>query len=130
MRSRLRAVLAMLCVAVAVVFAGASAASVVDRVQHDAHVVHDHTVHVGLTGVDYDHHDDSDHPDDSAAPDQPPGLGHHHADAPAGALDDGAQFSVAATGTLVTLRSPASISLPGIRPGGFERPPRSFAKLV
>lgn len=132
--------LATLCVALAMVFAGASAASVLDRVQHDAQLQHEHRLHLGFS--DDDHHDRAadahdqyvgDHEDRGADPnagDHQPGLGHHHhGDAPSGALDevDGAlPLLVAVDARLI---AGASASAEGVRPGGLKRPPRTTDRL-
>jgi hypothetical protein len=124
----LRDLFAMLCIAIALVFAGASAASVVDGAQHAAKAPHSH--HVSLTAVADDHHHEpashSHQPDaDDETGDLQTGPGHHHSEPPA--------FALAALDSLiqVTMTSSEAVSAPnpstvdGLSPGGLERPPRS-----
>jgi hypothetical protein len=131
----LRTVLAMLCVALSVVFAGASAASVIDGVQHAAHLPHQHGLHLAFSVSDTDHHadhhDDGDHHDDDGAPgDHQPGAGHHHADAPVGTLSADVETGAAVVLAELTLRTEGVASAKGVRPGGLERPPKLPANLT
>lgn len=131
----LRALVATLCVALSLVFAGASAASVLDRVQHHSHLAHEHGVHLALT-ADSDHHDHhADHsqeaPDDKAgAGDHQPGATHHHhSDAPTGVIATATPEPV----TLVVATKLPSLEATnhrGTRPGGLERPPRRNGQRV
>ena len=124
----------MLCIVLAVAFAGASAASVVDKVQHAAQVEHEHgfpiAFHAGAHGhaeAHGDHHPGGE--PDRSEPDM--GAGHHqHADAPLGAL---AAEASAAPAAPARSAQPARIEIAGpkgVRPGGLERPPRPLAILV
>jgi hypothetical protein len=124
----------MLCVALSVVFAGTSAASVVDHVQHSTKVTHEHGLHLGFTLADDDHHadqhDDADHHDeDGAAADHQPGAGHHHADGPVGAINAGAEIGAAPAVAELTLQTQGAARAKGVRPGGLERPPKRNANL-
>lgn len=122
----------MLCVVLAGAFATASATSVVDHLQHDARILHTHDGRLTLT-VAGDHHADHDREDgaDLGAVDHPPGLGHHHhADAPIGALG---VASVLEHGLFAIDPSRPrfdDLDVPGLRPGGLDRPPKAFATLV
>src|SRR3546814_14717751 len=76
----------MLCIALTLVFAGASMTSIVDRVQHEAGVTADHE-HLPLSIIAFDASDhDGGHPeamtpDDSGkAPGHQPDDEHHHQD--------------------------------------------------
>lgn len=126
----------MLCIALSALFTGASAASVVDRVQHAAQLPHEHAAPITFTVVDDAHHADHDADDQnggglSDAPDGPQtGPGHHHADAPVGAPGVTAEAFV-----LVSIQEASRASLrpagaKGIRPGGLERPPKPIAIRV
>lgn len=134
MKPRLRIVLAMLCVALSFVFAGASAASVVDEVQHQARIAHEHGLHLSFDLVDGDHHAEpaagGDHPvPDDAAGDHQPGAGHHHSDAPMGALAAAMDTGTAVASVGPRLRINGAARAKGIRPGGLERPPKPDANL-
>jgi hypothetical protein len=130
---RLRTLLAMLCVALSFVFAGTSAASVVDDVQHSTTVTHEHGLHLGFTLADddhhADHHDDGDHHDEDGAADHQPGAGHHHADGPVGAINAGAEIGAAPAVAELTLRTQGAANSKGVRPRGLERPPKRSANL-
>lgn len=130
-----RAWLATLCVALSVVFAGSSAASVVDRVQHAAQAPHEHTVQLTLTAADDDHHADHQDDGDRDASEQAPndhqtGPGHHHADGPTGSLGGADEPFAAVSIGLVSLPNPDATGARGIRPGGLERPPKVVATRV
>jgi hypothetical protein len=128
-RPALRDFLTMLCVGIALVFAGASAASVVDGVQHVAKTPHEHRLSLTATGDTHhqEQDDDGHHPqDDAAAGDLHTGPGHHHHSeppaAPLAALDAAIYLTTAA----MHVRTDAAGSkVQGVRPGGLERPPRS-----
>lgn len=131
----LRALVALLCVGLSLVFAGASAASVLDRYQHDSHVSHDHGVHLTLT-ADTDHHDhhadhDQEIPDGKAdAGDHQPGATHHHhSDAPTGVIAT-VEAAPVTLAVVTDLSPPEAINRGGIRPGGLERPPRRNGQRV
>lgn len=128
----MRAWLATLCVALSLVFAGASAASVVDQAQHAVASPHDHAAQFSLTLADHDHHADvQDDSDRSDAPDSPQtGPGHHHADAPVGAPGLMADAVVVTSIGQASLASLCAAGANGIRPGGLERPPKPVATRV
>jgi len=124
----------MLCVALSVVFAGATAASVIDRTQHSTRSAHEHGLHLAFTVADDDHraaHNDyGDHHDADGAPGDPQlGVGHHHADAPAGTLSVDVEAGAALMLAELTLRTEGAASVRGVRPGGLERPPKDSANL-
>lgn len=132
---RLRTLLATLCVALTFVFAGASAASVVDAAQHAAHVPHHHGLHLSFSMADdghhdgdHHHHDDGDHDGDhqghGAPGDHQTGVGHHHADAPVGAPAGHVETDVTVALVGPILRIEPSMGAKGVRPGGLERPPK------
>jgi hypothetical protein len=129
----LRAALATLCVALAVVFAGASSASVVDRVQHEAQIAHEHGAHLAFTSPDPAGHDHDGGRHHDSAPDNGDhhtGPGHHHADAPAVTVDLFATSIAVATVAPLALRPAPAAAEKGVRPGGLERPPRRITTLV
>ena len=136
-RPQMRSLLATLCVALSVVFAATSVASVVDRIQHAVQMPHEHASELTLIAVDDDHHHAADHPkqDDRDDADQAPGdhaagPGHHHADAPTGSLNGTSETSAAVS---VGAASPVTLGpagAKGIRPGGLERPPKPIAIRV
>lgn len=137
LKPRLRTLLAMLCVALSFVFAGASAASVVDGVQHAARGAHHHGLHLSFSMADDDrhddgdhHHDDGDHQDQGGSGDHQTGAGHHHADAPVTAPTVGIE-----TGAIIVRAEPVRVianpsRAKGVRPGGLDRPPKTFANLT
>lgn len=131
-RTRLRILLATLAVAITAAFTGASALSVVDRVQHSHHAAHHHDIRLaaaeqvadpaladhlgsGLDPLDRDHQ---------------PGAGHQHVDAPPAGLT--APIEPTLTGCVATLRctQPIDAAFPGRRPDGLERPPRLLATFA
>lgn len=123
----------MFCIGLAMVFAGASAASVVDRVQHSAAVDHTHGAHLGLTTAD-DHHDhgsggDPAH-DNGDRGDVQTGPGHHHSDAPTGVLTAAPSSSPAVKVAEIAPPAVRVAGAKGVRPGGLDRPPRLNANLV
>lgn len=134
--------LAMLCVALAMVFAGASSASVVDDLQHETGVAHEHGAQLSLVSVDdhaaVDAGQAHEHADDEAAgqevgdvSDPAPGAGHHHhADAPVGAPGGSVTVEAAHLASAVSGAEPRETNPKGVRPGGLERPPRPLAILV
>jgi len=131
---RLRTLITALCVALSFVFASASAASVVDRVQHSTRMAHEHGGQLAFSVAEADHHADhhvaGDQPDDNGGPaDHEPGAGHHHSDAPAGVLSAVVPSGQAVVATQLTLRLDGAETARGIRPGGLERPPKAIANL-
>ena len=123
--------IAALCGALTVVFAGASAASALNRLQHGAQLQHEHGLHQQIRGDD-GHHDHAaaahDHEDDGGERegDHPTGLGHHHhADAPSGALSDSVEAYPLLVAADARLSAGTTAAAEGIRPGGLERPPRT-----
>ena len=132
LKSSLQSWLTRLCVALSIVFAGTSAASVVDRAQHAAYAPHEHAV--GLASEDADppqHNDGADHADlDQAAKDHPFGPGHHHADGPTGFMS-GVEAALVATSIEDALAPiPADAGVSGLWPRGLERPPKAIAVNV
>ena len=123
----------------AAVFAAASATSVVDHLQHEARIAHEHGAHLTLASMD--HHEvrgsaserehDGDHENDGAPADHAPGAGHHHhADAPVAALGGGLKVGGARFADVRTPPQPSDPNTKGVRPGGLERPPKPLAILV
>lgn len=128
-----------LCVALSVVFAGASASSLIDKLQHQGPSAHAHA-HIVFSVALEDHHADGDldhhgdHADDVAsvqapdvAPDHLPGAGHHHhTDSPAGFVATGAPLAAltAQSSERLAARSDHLIRSPGSP--GPERPPKSL----
>lgn len=131
-RTSLRAVIATLCAALAVVFAGASAASVLDRVQHEAQLQHEHGLHLSFA-ADPGHHDheaetsggDREH-DGGNAGDHQPGIGHHHhSDAPSGALSGLGDVQPLVIAVNDGFSAGEATPAKGVAPGGLKRPPRT-----
>lgn len=132
--------LAMLCVALAMVFAAASATSVVDHAQHEMGVVHEHGVSLSFVSVDdcaidaaaHVHADDeADGQGPGDASDATPGAGHHHhADAPVGAPGGSVTVEAAHLASATSGAEPGEANPKGVRPGGLERPPRPLAILA
>lgn len=119
----------MLCIGIALLFAGASAASVVDGVQHAAKAPHEH--HFSLTSVSDDHHDhgqDSHHQQgDDDAGDHQTGPGHHHSGPPAVALTGLEAPTYLAPVAMQVASANSASKVEGLQPGGLDRPPRSPA---
>ncbi|WP_148276615.1 hypothetical protein [Sphingobium sp. SYK-6] len=124
----------MLCIALTLVFAGASMASTVDRFQHQTGVSADHE-HLPLSiiasdmGDDGDGHSDTTNPDDSGSvPNHQSGAGHHHhgdagSSLPAlGSQGEGGLFQASLSQPPV-----ADDRLAGILIHGPERPPKNIA---
>ena len=121
---------AMLCIALALMFAGTVVSSAVDQVQHAVPVagVHDHSIFnlaIAIDDHDADHHADRGDPasQDEDAGNQP---GHHHH------ADSGSGIPVFAAVSLARLPAArARLPLPAVRnlgsaaPTGPERPPRA-----
>lgn len=135
-RSALRDLFAMFCIAVALLFAGASAASVIDGAQHAAKAPHEH--HFSLTAMADDHHDSADdhgdhhadHEPDDQSGDLQTGPGHHHhSEPPAGPPTLIATRLPVALGDALVRAERAAAAVEGVIPGGLRRPPRSLAIL-
>jgi hypothetical protein len=125
----------MLCMALALTFAGASAASAVDGIQHSSpsSASHEHLPFtlVAVDGVDQhgDHHEadheDSDEDEGTAPTDQHRGH-HHHADSGSGLLVLAAH-DAKRIGRAIDRQGepPRSLKL-GLAPRGPERPPKPY----
>lgn len=119
----------MLCIALVLVFAGASLSSAVDRIQHapGASIEHQHMVFSEMT-VELDHANDhlAPQPGDDDPADHLPGGDHHHGDAGSGmlvaALAASALFAI--SGDLHGLAPDNQTS--GLHIHGPERPPKSL----
>lgn len=114
-----KTVVTMFCIALALLYATASAASVLDRVQHQSQPAQHHE-HGAFSDLTFDDH----HQDSDAEANHDPGNGHHHhADGPQGILGDGQGRSVSTSSTeRLAIRSDhltASRGSPGL-----ERPPK------
>ncbi|MFZ3005272.1 MAG: hypothetical protein WA047_03795, partial [Phenylobacterium sp.] len=80
-----KTLVAMCCIALSLVYASASAASVLDRVQHQSQPAQHHQ-HGAFSDLSFDDH----HQDGDAETSHDPGSGHHHhADGPQGILGEG-----------------------------------------
>jgi hypothetical protein len=125
---------AALCVGLALVFAGSSAASVLDRLQHAADLPHEHGLHLTLNSGDggpADHDSQGhDHDERGDRSDNHPSPGHHHADAPAGALNSPGVATPRVEAAPVALAGVQAARPKGVRPGGLDRPPKTTANLV
>lgn len=122
---------ATLAVALAAVFAAASALSVVDRIQHAHHAAHHHDLRLAAIeqvadpalaehqGADLDPFDR----------DHQPSAGHQHVDAPLAGLaaHPGASPSAHVSAILRALETAAYL---GLAPDGLERPPRAPATFA
>jgi hypothetical protein len=120
---------AMLCIALALIFAGFSVSSAIDGIQHapGAPTEHEHLILSDLS-MEQDHADDHHAPasDEDSPADHLPGGHHHHGDsgsgtilpAPAGAM------------MLVLANDPRDIEpehqAPGLKVRGPERPPKTL----
>ncbi|MBN2974289.1 hypothetical protein OVY48_05800 [Sphingobium sp. SA2] len=121
---------AMFCIALAVVFAGASLSTSIDKIQHAPGVSfeHDHSLFSDASIIQ-DHADDHHvpQPGDNDPSDHLPGSHHHHGDGgsavPVTASADSVQ--VALSSELLGL-APDN-QTPGLRIPGPERPPKSLA---
>ena len=130
--ARLRTVVAALAVALTAVFAGASALSVVDRIQHSHHAAHHHDLR--LAAVEQiadpalaDHHGSDLDPFDR---DHQPSAGHQHVDAPlAGLAAPGGPAPSIRVCAVSRVRFDTAACL-GLPPDGLERPPRNFATFA
>jgi hypothetical protein len=126
-RKPFEAIVAILCVALSLVFAGAGASHIVDRAQHAAEIPGHHD-HLAFSDVAYDDHRaghssavnlDVQNADHDAGP-----AHHHHGDSHSGCLpatdDCHGGTRLAAVQLAAELESLAS----GTRPSGLERPPK------
>lgn len=131
-RPCLRSLIAMLCVALSLAFAGTSAARVVNQFQHDLRIEHTHAHHYALTMVAGSDHGDSldaGREDDTARPDGDAESGdtpdgHHHADGPAGFHAASLDFAAELIFNSQDLGGQSNSSPDGWPPRGPERPPR------
>ena len=133
---QLRKMFAVLGVAASFVFAGASAAGIVDRAQHATSMVHEHGSLSASSVIEADHHadhhSDVDQPvDDDGPRDHHTGAGHHHHP---GETSSGAIGLEADVGAAILSASmnpgPKDAGGPnGIKPGGLKRPPKDIANL-
>ena len=134
-RNALSTVLAMFCVALSLVFATASAASVLDRLEHQRGEAHHHQ-RLSFSDLSFDdHHQAGEHADhgmeqgEDGASQTENGPGHHHhGEGPSAAPASGALMAVhapPAAGRLAGASDAARLTraLPGP-----ERPPKAFAK--
>ncbi|WP_171132316.1 hypothetical protein [Sphingomonas sp. ID1715] len=121
---------AMLCIALAVVFAGTSLSTSIDKIQHAPGVSfeHDHSL-FSETSIIQDHADDhhAPQPGDKDPADHLPGSHHHHGDGgsavPVTAAAEAAQLVL--SGALHGF-APDN-QTPSLRISGPERPPKSLA---
>ena len=115
----------MFCIALSLVYATASAASVLDRVQHQSQPAQHHQ-HGAFSDLSFDDH----HQDGDAEASHDPGSGHHHhADGPQGILgeDEGRGVSASSSERRAIL-SDQLIASPGSP--GPERPPKAVTISV
>jgi len=124
----------MLCIALTLVFAGASMTSIVDRLQHEVGVIADHE-HLPLSVIAFDmsdhsdrHSDTTNSVDNEGAPSHEPDTGHHHHG------DTGSSLpALGAQGQVVFFLASASQPfadddrLAGVLIQGPERPPKTIA---
>ena len=125
----LKTVIAMFCIALALLYATASAASVVDRVQHQGQSAHHHQ-HGALSDLSFDdHHQDGDHGQPAAtdlAGDPDAGTGHHHhADGPQGIVGLTQAYGVVRGGAGARLAAATDDLIAGPAYPGPERPPKA-----
>lgn len=123
--SALQTWVAMLCVALSLVFAGASAASAVDQVEHQGEAASHHG-HLAFSDIHFeaDHHDVEDA--DAASDDAGSGPQHHH-------HGDGLVGQPAVSATLASPAPSAVLLLvqrddlaASLGTQGLERPPKAF----
>ncbi|MDO8802096.1 hypothetical protein [Phenylobacterium sp.] len=120
-----KTVIAMCCIALSLVYASASAASVLDRLQHQSQPAQHHE-HGAFSDLSFDDH----HQDGDAERIHDLGDGHHHhADGPQGILGENPGRSVGASSTerlaFLSDHLIASRGLPGP-----ERPPKHLTSSV
>lgn len=120
-----KTVVAMFCIALALLYATASAASVLDQAQHQSQPAQHHQ-HGAFSDLSFDDH----HQDGDAETSHDPGSGHHHhADGPQGILGEHLGRSVGAGVTeRLAILSDHLIASPGSP--GPERPPKGPAFSV
>lgn len=124
----------MLCIALTLVFAGASMTSIVDRLQHDVGVAADHE-HLPLSVIAFDTSDHADGHSDATspvnsedAPSHQPGTEHHHHGdsgpslAAFGTLGQAGVFPISSSQPFVGDDRLASVLI-----HGPERPPKTIA---
>jgi len=128
----------MLCIALSVVFTGASAVSVIDKIQHQGPSAHHHE-HMAFSDVALeDHHQDggqgddrglADVQEDEATTDNHPGAGHHHGDGPSGVL---VAYDLPGAGPPLRTRLMAGSDdrVQSSGSPGPERPPKSLTTSV
>lgn len=111
--------IAVFCIALSLLYATASAASVLDRVQHQSQPAQHHE-HGGFSDLSFDDH----HQDGDTETNHDPGSGHHHhADGPQGILGENQGCGVSASLTeRPAILSDQLITSPGSP--GPERPPK------
>lgn len=133
-RSLLRSVMSMLCIGLALVFVGTSAARVVNLSQHDLRMAHAHDHHDALTMIAAMHdgvdpgagvEDETGSQDGDVEPGD--NLGNHqHADGPVGFYAADFDIAVDLTFNGQNLGGEPDRSPHGWPPKGPERPPRSL----
>lgn len=129
-----RSWVATLCVALSVVFAGSSAANLVDSVQHAAQAPHEHAVQLTLVAAEdapADHQNGGARSDPQPAPnDHQTGPGHHHVDGPAATLGGAGEPSALVSIHPASLPGAGASGAKSVRPGGLKRPPKAIATRV
>ncbi len=115
----------MFCIALSLLYATASAASVLDRVQHQSQLAQHHE-HGGFSDLSFDDH----HQDGESDASHDRGSGHHHhTDGPQGIIGEGERRGVSASSTQrLAILSDHLISSPGSP--GPERPPKGLTFSV
>ena len=123
----IRKILALASIALAMVFAGSSAAAVVNGLEHSSVAVHQ-TAHLpfssaSVADLDALHGDHGEHQRGDPATDAP----HHHADAPTGYVAVAPPLASASV-LLAPLRQKESASRrPSTTASGLKRPPKALA---
>ena len=118
-----KTVVTMFCIALALLYATASAASVLDRVQHQSQPAQHHQ-HGAFSDLSFDdHHQDG----DAEAGHDPGSSHHHHADGPQGIVGEDQRRSGvgASAGERLAILSDHLIASRGSP--GPERPPKDLA---
>ncbi len=134
----LRIAIVTFCVALSLVYATASAAGVVNQLQHQGQPDLHHQ-HSAFSDLSFDNHpQDGDHDDHSQPPadgadtsqDRDTGQHHHHADGPQGLLGSVAAYGAldGRPGARPAAGSDKLITGPG--PSGPERPPKGLTVSV
>ena len=113
---------AMFCIALSLLYATATAASVLDRVQHQSQPTQHHQ-HGGFSDLSFDDH----HQDGDSDASHDPGSGHHHhADGPQGIIGENQGCGVSASSAeRLAILSDQLIASPGSP--GPERPPKHLS---